>query len=492
MQRLLLRSLRRCSNNLVSPINTQIHVKRLSSAAARQVEEDDEPVPPSSAFPQIETIDKIIKRETIRNAPISLDMLKSEIVILPTPDANGPRKKTQVTDWRKPGDLVALFEACIATGNHERLANLLDQITKQGDYQASIKSANRYLESLVDEVHKTPSLRPILQHFTDIEKKWLLETDATTYALLCKAALAVQDEETRKTHIASFARSWRLRHKDIGEILAQANILSAQDIGQILDLAKIDYRLIGREFRDRLDIAHPLAAVPEVKATKQKGGGLQFLKYSLQALIDTEAELKVNHADYVRGGDMLAFNLARQKTIEENAIEAALQRWKFEHDDLVKRGGISYKKSLNFLLWEWKEQMVPLIKEELARIEQRIDPKRSVKSSVRTIVAQEPAVRDAEMQEDYEAMQEQLNTSESNRSRKEYGPYLSLLNPDKLAAITILETIRSLSTENTDGMKSAVIVIKIGRALEQEYQSELLKKKDMSELVDIHSCLVYV
>ena len=189
---------------------------------------------------------------------------------------------------------------------------------------------------------------------------------------------------------------------------------------------------------------------------------------------------------------MLAFNLARQKTIEENAIEAALQRWKFEHDDLVKRGGISYKKSLNFLLWEWKEQMVPLIKEELARIEQRMDPKRSVKSSVRTIVAQEPAVRDAEMQEDYEAMQEQLNTSESNRSRKEYGPCLSLLNPDKLAAITILETIRSLSTENTDGMKSAVIVIKIGRALEQEYQSELLKKKDMSELVDIHSCHVYV
>jgi DNA-directed RNA polymerase len=56
------------------------------------------------------------------------------------------------------------------------------------------------------------------------------------------------------------------------------------------------------------------------------------------------------------------------------------------------------------------------------------------------------------------------------------GLYLSILPPDKLALITIIEMMRSVgSTGITDGMKAIKGMTNVGRAIEMEYQADTIR-----------------
>ena len=54
--------------------------------------------------------------------------------------------------------------------------------------------------------------------------------------------------------------------------------------------------------------------------------------------------------------------------------------------------------------------------------------------------------------------------------------YLSILPPEKLALITILEAMRTIGSSGIiDGMKTVKGIINIGRAVETEYQAETIR-----------------
>lgn len=61
------------------------------------------------------------------------------------------------------------------------------------------------------------------------------------------------------------------------------------------------------------------------------------------------------------------------------------------------------------------------------------------------------------------------------------GPFLTLLKPEKLSLITILE-LMSLSGSGgvTEGMKTARALITVGKAVEMEHKAEILKKNNVS------------
>lgn len=61
------------------------------------------------------------------------------------------------------------------------------------------------------------------------------------------------------------------------------------------------------------------------------------------------------------------------------------------------------------------------------------------------------------------------------------GPFLTLLKPEKLSLITILE-LMSLSGSGgvSEGMKTARALLTVGKAVEMEHKAEILKKNNVS------------
>lgn len=61
------------------------------------------------------------------------------------------------------------------------------------------------------------------------------------------------------------------------------------------------------------------------------------------------------------------------------------------------------------------------------------------------------------------------------------GPFLSLVKPDKLSLITILEVMHLQGTGGVaDGMKTARGLVGVGRAVELEYKAQMCKKNNIS------------
>jgi DNA-directed RNA polymerase, mitochondrial len=60
------------------------------------------------------------------------------------------------------------------------------------------------------------------------------------------------------------------------------------------------------------------------------------------------------------------------------------------------------------------------------------------------------------------------------------GPFLSLVNPEKLSLITILELMRLQGSGGVlDGMKTARALLSVGKAVELEYKAQMCKKNNI-------------
>jgi DNA-directed RNA polymerase, mitochondrial len=71
-------------------------------------------------------------------------------------------------------------------------------------------------------------------------------------------------------------------------------------------------------------------------------------------------------------GERELTNFERQMKLEENAYQAAIERWQIKTEEMLKRGiGFKIKKldELKEILWSWHTKLVPLIAEELERVE---------------------------------------------------------------------------------------------------------------------------
>ncbi|SCV99723.1 LAFE_0B01090g1_1 [Lachancea fermentati] len=156
------------------------------------------------------------------------------------------------------------------------------------------------------------------------------------------------------------------------------------------------------------------------------------------------------------------FNQERQHQLENRATDAAKERWKHDFEEAKARGDLSIQKKLNVKLWEWYNQMLPLVKEEVSRCSQVMENTSET---------------------------DDLNAQErrQNKARMDYGPYLTLVNPEKMCVITILELLKLNSTGGIiEGMRTARAVISVGKAIEMEFRAEQLLKSESRVFKDIN------
>jgi DNA-directed RNA polymerase, mitochondrial len=345
-------------------------------------------------------------------------------------------------------EVKTTMEACLQVHRFDRAIALLRQL------QIVVHPKSSYLrEAFNDCLHAMIMDMIVNNNKQNVEliNQWLevdmhnagVEPDARTYALKVKVALATMTGSKRDR---SVKRYWELaRESDSeNEVASLRDILSEQDLGKLSEIVpqtQIDYDLEHFDVPDdHLEIVdEPTLAqrpVEGIRETNQKGLGLTSLRQSLSLFSDNpHFENQVEKAGQ-------SYAHARQARLETDAVKAAIERWRVEHEKMVKMGinGNLQGGKLGALLWHWHQNVSKKLRDELKLVE---------------------------------AAEAKDRKNDREKLRCEYGPFLRLLAPDHLAALV---TITTISAMDKNGMQSPIrlarMVSSVGRMVEAEARAE--------------------
>ena len=192
--------------------------------------------------------------------------------------------------------------------------------------------------------------------------------------------------------------------------------------------------------------------VPEVRGMDQKGLGLAALKKALSIFTDPTPTRPLGESEGSEEERGKALAYERQQRLESDAYESAIERWRAENDQLKKMGinNALRQGSVGSTMWEWHEALVPKIEEEVQKSNEAEDMK----------------TRD-----------------QDDKLRCLYGPFLQLLSPEKVSAVTILACMHMLSAgvsergpKEDKGYKVSGIVANLGKAIQDESMAESIRK----------------
>uniref|UniRef100_V5EUZ9 DNA-directed RNA polymerase n=2 Tax=Kalmanozyma brasiliensis (strain GHG001) TaxID=1365824 RepID=V5EUZ9_KALBG len=238
---------------------------------------------------------------------------------------------------------------------------------------------------------------------------------------------------------------------DVASQMGESGILKELETAQsILDGRRV---LSEAQSNNAASLEDPLADIPELlpvrttsKVTRlgqdpeNKAGEMPFNLASLKENLSIVQEARRNITDPYE----------RQKWLEHSALEAARKRLEHSAEKLEELGlqttGALQSKPLQRWMWEWYNKLQTVLEEDLARLDRDAN---SSTSDTRGIMSMEQQIL----------------------------PFLRLLPPSKLALITILELMRMSGNGGvSDGMKTTRALLAVGRALETEYHSDVVRR----------------
>ncbi|KAJ1031329.1 hypothetical protein NDA18_002545 [Ustilago nuda] len=173
---------------------------------------------------------------------------------------------------------------------------------------------------------------------------------------------------------------------------------------------------------------------------ENKAGEMPFNLASLKENLSIVQEARRNFSDPYEC----------QKWLEHSAIEAARRRLEHSAEKLEELGlqttGALQSKPLQRWMWDWYNKLQATLKEDLERLNLNAsDDKHEKRASL--------------------PLEQQIL------------PFLRLVPVSKLALITILEIMRMSGNSGVaDGMKTTRALLAVGRAIEMEYHSDVVRK----------------
>ncbi|KAH8115023.1 DNA/RNA polymerase [Phellopilus nigrolimitatus] len=301
---------------------------------------------------------------------------------------------------------------------------------------------------------------------------------ASTYAIMLKIWLKSNSMELPVTVSSERSPSDLLRcminrHIPVTTVVAD-RVLTSGDAGEIvqhLSRAAAELGLIHviTELGQAESIAaDPLKDVPDIVPVRRaKLGSIPFATdlpdLSMEELAAEASELEqempfnisnlrkhlaeVAYAQRVLPDDAAA----RQKLLEASVYDLAVHRLRHEAEKLDELG-LNTQSLLQPHLQKWMFEWHGKLQKRLA-------------AEIALIIEEEASLP--------------LNNLD-NHTRMRLGPFLSLLKPEKLSLISILELMRLQGTGGVnEGMKTARALLTVGKAVEMEYKAEILKKNNI-------------
>ncbi|KAI1386405.1 DNA/RNA polymerase [Hypoxylon trugodes] len=374
-----------------------------------------------------------------------------------------PIPRARINTHGIPGgvdEMLSIFDACLQVKNLDRAALVLTRFGDMGVMPGHelIVLHNRYLRAAIEKAFEQPdsewaqSLHKWYE--VHIRRKDIPQT-SETIACMLKVSL-ISSQGSRLERLVN--RYMDMLSEDaIYQVLEEEDILTQQDFGVIASIYQPASGLLENwEFSSEDEGTQlPVEQVdssqaepepdttPQVRPVPQKGLGLKSLRGVLSFFSEVE------------GQDLSKLSLAErreiQRRLEMDCVDAAINRWREENDNLKKMGLNSAlsTNALNSQLYEWQCALESRLEKEFA-------------------LFAESEQRERKSMED--------------QDRCLYAPFLRLSNPARLAAVTIIGVLNTLSTSGADGaVQLSFLLTQLSRAVEEDIRYILRNQQSTSQ-----------
>ena len=372
-------------------------------------------------------------------------------------------------------EIKQTLQACIYVGRLQRAAALMRRLNQiyNSDAPELLDAHNEYLWELVHKVKSTRDrqlLKDIYKWFEVDLRGVGVSPDGITYALMIQASfqesiskkrdrtvrrfMSLADEAGLREDVM-FTLQFTVNSQEVGMVTQVRIYLQEKTETYFFQIAPV-YSSEGQALEppsDEIQVPEPSLGETsstsdqklfEIRSTTQKGLGLTTLKSMLSLLSEPQHMPPNNNLSTSVEEERNAIKMQQQ--LEINTYESAMDRWRKENEVLERLGirtGIR-NRGVGSILWVWHQKLVPLLR--------------------------------AEIHEANEAENKKVR-NEIDTERCLSGPFLQILTPEKLAAITILSSLHLLSTHGADerGVSLAKLVTTIGRVVKEETLAENIR-----------------
>ncbi|KAF2143873.1 uncharacterized protein K452DRAFT_224185 [Aplosporella prunicola CBS 121167] len=365
----------------------------------------------------------------------------------------------------EPAELHSNLHACIRVGRYDRAASLVRRMRELYHPTAPelLEANNVYILTIVEKViEKHPDYNiNMLNAWLEVEMRDNdIQPNAVTYACMLKAAIATTSGSImerlvrRYLGLAEQAGEDVLRATVSSEAYTDAeyaviselrpDLIKGPGLSEAIAEAEGSAGLLGPNYGSTQGFIEPAKdTLPEIRAVFQKGAGLRTVKEAL-SIFTTKEELEkqipyphdMDH--YSKEEKDYYFNRLRQDRLEEDSIDAAINRWREENQNMQRMGITSalQTKPMEALMWQWYTALVPLFEEEL--------------KNIKVAYADE--------------------NTDPHDDRLHIGPFMEAFTPEKLAATCLIITVSSFGNpDQFEGVKLSWVAVAIGKQLALEH-----------------------
>ncbi|KAI0447576.1 DNA-directed RNA polymerase [Xylaria telfairii] len=369
--------------------------------------------------------------------------------------------RSRLTPQGIPGgvdEMMSVFDACLDVNKLERAALVLERFAAMEalSYADLIALHNQYLRAGIARALDQPEsqwAQSLHQWFeVQIRGMGIPHTPETIACMLKVSLLSAQGP--RLIRLVNRYLDMLPEEETIWSVL-DAKILSQQDFGTITSIYQPTSDLAMDQLDtamtdDQVEVAPSAQAslqeskgkskpVPEVLAVPQKGLGLKSLRGVLSFF------------NQIEGQDLSKLSIEErrevQSRLEQDCVEAAIHRWREETQALAKMGRSSALSTgeLNIQLYDWQRTLEGKLEKEFALFD-------------------ESETKEKKTPEDLE--------------RCLHAPFMRQSTPARLAAVTIMGVLNSLTLNGADkGVPLATLLTHLAKNIEEDIRFQMRQRR---------------
>jgi DNA-directed RNA polymerase len=367
-----------------------------------------------------------------------------------------------------PADLHQNLYACLRVGRVDRAAIIIERLTSlyAADAPELVDAHNIYLQTLLELHQQDPNEdahRKVEFWYRTQMRNKSVQPNAQTFVTLIRSAMNFLDDGDEEAAVRKYIAEARVRGECVVDGINASPDFSDEEWDLLIRLQPEsfneppsvedvqDLHVSSPSGRRNL-IDHGLVSHPmePIKPVKQKGMGLDSLKQALSVFEYADRVPYPHDMESTQEEKDQAYAYARQMQMEQDGLQAAVKRWKYEEEKLQEIGieGRMSSKPIQAIMYNWYTALVPLFKERIKQSKQ--------------VLAE--------------------GTTENLRDDSHhYGVWLERCKPEKLAAITVARIIQASirgKGEDNSALKVSAMSIALGTDIQDYLNTEIQARRD--------------
>lgn len=416
---------------------------------------------PTTASPAFNPFHQHQESWARHNQPVGLSQLPAwdnmtPLVIRDTVSAAPPMRDTKGYG-ANPLELHQNLYACLRIGRLERASVILERLTA-----VYVKSApevtdahNVYLQAMFETALQETNVDTM-----EIIENWYrtriveagITPNAQTYVSLVRAAMNFLDGEASDDKVREILEAAQDQGPEVVDEINASPEFTDEEWDTLIRLQPEAYEEPPTleevhhlnnhtpAARDKLR-DHGLAeySAPAITPVEQKGLGLESLKHALGMFDAIDSVPYPHDMEGSQEDKDRAFAYARQLRMEQDSVDAAVERWKQEDQKMQEMGihGVLKSKPVQAIMYTWYQALVPLFRKRISHA------KKVMAASAGDYVRDDALA---------------------------YGPWLVQCKPEKLAALTVARGINSCMRghkEDSAALKISALSVTLGTDIQE-------------------------